>query len=69
MDNQNDSGSGEDGDGTDKTKETQAAADVIKLAGELSVLLLGIVGSVVDAARAMLSNGADEGLAGAADNE
>ena len=69
LDDKNDSRGGEDGDGTDKTKETQAAANVIKLAGELSVLLLGVVGSVVDTTGAMLSDGADEGLASAADNE
>ena len=69
LDDKNDSRGGEDSDGTDKTKETQAAANVIKLAGELSVLLLGVVGSVVDTTGAMLSDGADEGLASAADNE
>jgi len=69
LNDQNDSGGSKDGDGADETKETDAATNVIKLAGELSVLLLGVVGSILDTTGAMLSNLTDKSLAGTTDHK
>jgi len=60
---------GKNDEGGEKTEEAQGATDVVELVGELSLLLTRVKGGVLNAARGVLTDAGDEGLAGAAEDE